>query len=606
MSYTAPTTPVGAAPGAQDFQAQAAQLYQNAFGRAGDPEGIAYWAGQLASGVSPRTVAVNFDQSADMTMQNYTADPAAFDQANPGVSNYFVPPPQDTSFAMEQNPGGPTLPPAEGTAPRQVRTYTVNGQPAPLDANGNPIGNTDDNFGGGNAGDTGPAMAAQSSGNPFNDQAAQMYQSAFGRAGDPEGIAYWGQQLAGGMKPEQVRAEFNKSASAVHQAYNANPAGYTAANPASASLIKNDPGVAPMPAPRTQGNTLFSMGTTPSLPNGAPDYMALANQQAQSNLQNAKLQNDMNNPNVYGPGGSQVRTQNADGTYSVTQTLSPAMQQAYDAQNGLQTKLIGNASQIAGGPALTYGDSPAAPTFNPSGAPALKQFDTSGVSAIPTADANNLNATRDAVYSQQTQYLDPQYQQAQSDLDSKLANQGIMPGSEAYNREINNFALNKQKAYGDARNSSIVAGGAEQSRLFDLGLKSNQAGQSNALNDFNTGLQAHTTGTNDALANFNTGLQSRQQGVSEANTLHNSPINDLASLRTGSPVATPTYGGQVGTSIPGVDYINAGTQGFNANMGIQNADAAQRSNMYGGLFGLGAAALQNPGAVTGLYNWITS
>lgn len=377
--------------------------------------------------------------------------------------------------------------------------------------------------------------------------------------------------------------------------YNANPSASSTSTASGGSTGQ----VAPA-SQTTNGSNLFSFGTGA---NGAPDYSALAKQQYDLNKQNADQQMLMNNPNQYGPGGSQVRTKNPDGTYSLTTTLSPTLQHNYDAQNALQGNLISRASSMAGNAPLSYGGVSAVPNFDSSKAPALSQFDTSGVSAIPTADANDLAQMRDSVYQQQTQYLDPQFQQAQSDLESKLANQGIMPGSEAYNREMNNFGLTKQKAYGDARNSAIQAGGQEQSRLFGLGLQANQAGENNALNEFNTGLQTHTSGLNDALTQFNTGLQKRQQGVSEANTLHNSPYNDLASLRTGAQVQLPTFAGGAITSTPGVDLMNAANMGFNANLNLQNANAARSGQTTNGLFGLGSAAIQS-GALNGLGGWL--
>jgi hypothetical protein len=318
------------------------------------------------------------------------------------------------------------------------------------------------------------------------------------------------------------------------------------------------------------------MAQVSNLPNGAPNYQGIANQQSQYNWQNAQDQNAMNNPNQYGPNGAQVRTRNADGSYSVTQSLSPAMQQQLDEQNNLNSTLGARAGQLANRGDLNFNGAPAAPTFN-----------TSGVSGIPTGNANDLNQARDSVYNQATQYLDPQFKQEQSDMESKLANQGIMPGSEAYNREVGNFNLQKQKAYGDARNSAIQAGGAEQSRLFGLGL------------------QSHTTGMNDALAGFNTGLQGRQQGVSEATALHNAPINDISALRGLPQVQMPTYQGQTGTSIPGVDYLNAANMQNNANLGISNANAASSNNTMNGLFGLGNSALQS-GALNGVINGATN
>lgn len=302
-----------------------------------------------------------------------------------------------------------------------------------------------------------------------------------------------------------------------------------------------------------------------NLANGAPDFFNLANQQSGYNRQNALFQNQMNNPNYYNPAGSQTRTQNLDGSWSVNQSLNPALQRGYEQQNELKTQLLTNAQQIAGQGALNYGNLGSMP-----------QFDTSGVRGIPESDANNLAQMRDSVYGQQTQYLDPQFQQAQGDLENKLANQGITPGSEAYNREMQNFAQTKQRAYGDARNSAIQAGGAEQSRLFGLGL------------------QAHTTGTNDAMGRFNTGMMGRQQGVSETNALRNAPINELNALNgITNTVQLPNFPGQTSTSIPGVDFMNAGQLQNNANLGISNANAARSQNNINGLYGLGSAFLQS-------------
>jgi hypothetical protein len=332
----------------------------------------------------------------------------------------------------------------------------------------------------------------------------------------------------------------------------------------------------------TAPSTLPPMTSFPTTNGGIPNYGQIADYQSQYNQNNALFQSNLNNPNYYGPGGSQIRVRNPDGTYSVVQSLSPQLQQNYDAQNALQGKLLGNASNLAANQ-LNFNNAPNAPTF-----------DTSGVPKLPTPDANDLNTVRDSVYQQQTQYLDPQFQQAQSDLENKLANQGIMPGSEAYNREMNNFALQKQKAYGDARNSAIQAGGQEQSRLFGIGLNANQAGM------------------NNAVTGFNAGMQSRQQGVSEAQTLHNSPLNDLSVLRSGPQVSLPNYPGMVGTSVPGVDYMNAANLGYNAQLAKQNADNAQSSNFTNGLFGLGSAAIQG-GALNGLFgsngtygNWLSN
>jgi hypothetical protein len=192
------------------------------------------------------------------------------------------------------------------------------------------------------------------------------------------------------------------------------------------------------------------------------------------------------------------------------------------------------------------------------------------VSAMPSASMADLSATRDAVYNQQTQYLDPQFQQGQSDLDSQLANKGIMEGSDAWNRAQNNFALQKQAAYGNARDSAIQAGGAEQSRLFNLG------------------------------------LSARQQGVNEDNALYAGNINGLNSLKSAGSYTMPTFQGTTATNIGNVDFMNAAQQAYQGQLGQANAQNASNANLYNGLFSLGNTALQNPQAVSSAWNWLSN
>lgn len=376
------------------------------------------------------------------------------------------------------------------------------------------------------------------------------------------------------------------------------------------------------------------MGNSTSSP-AAPNYNAVLDRQSQYNKDLANQTMRINNPDQYGPNGSRTMTQGPNGAYSVNTTLSPAMQQQFDSQNRMNNAVNSQAESLLNRPGLSYGAASPMPTFDPSGAPKMNQFDlsgagqkarydTSGVTGMPNASESDLNAMRDSVYNQQTQYLDPQFQQNQSDLESKLANQGIMQGSEAYNRATQNLDMQKQKAYGDARNSAIQAGGAEQSRLFGLGMQARQQGVGEALNQFNTGLQnrqqgvnealdtfntglqGHQQGINDALANFNTSMQARQQGVNEANSLYNAPINTLSALRGGAQVQNPTFQGVNGVSIPGIDYMGAAMQQYNSNLGSNNAENANNANYRNGLFGLGNTLIQNPGILKDAYNWMNA
>lgn len=181
-------------------------------------------------------------------------------------------------------------------------------------------------------------------------------------------------------------------------------------------------------------------------------------------------------------------------------------------------------------------------------------LDFSGLPQIPsTADQAGRDQMTNAVYDQQTRFLDPQFQQGQSDLTSQLANQGIMEGSDAYNRAVNNFNLQKTAAYGDARDRAIQQGGAEQTRL-------------------------------DQLA-----LQNRNQGINEQLAQRNFPLTSLQALNG------------IGNSETN-NLFNAANGSYNANVANQSANNAQSSNFNGGLFTIGSSLLQNPQFT----NWASS
>jgi hypothetical protein len=213
--------------------------------------------------------------------------------------------------------------------------------------------------------------------------------------------------------------------------------------------------------------------------------------------------------------------------------ITGPMSQNYGANNALQTGLYGQAAGSLS-----------------------KPLDFSGLPSMPTADQTGRDQMTDAVYGQQTRFLDPQFAQQQSDLTSRLANQGIMMGSDAYNREMNNFNLQRTAAYGDARDRAIQQGGAEQTRMFDMG------------------------------------LQGRKEGINELLAQRNAPLEALQSL---NGINTATTNGLFGA----VNSL------YSAGIGNQNANLASQSNFNNGLFSLGSAALQNPQAVKDGYNWLS-
>jgi hypothetical protein len=191
------------------------------------------------------------------------------------------------------------------------------------------------------------------------------------------------------------------------------------------------------------------------------------------------------------------------------------------------------------------------------------QIDTSplsfdGLTQLPSDIGAFDQNVQDALYRRNTQYLDPQFAQQQKDLETQLITQGIPRGSEAFNREMDNFARQKQAAYADARDAAISAAGNEASRQFGL---------------------AQTA---------------RNQGISELQALRTFPQNELAALLQGAPaIQSPNFAPASPVGVSPTDVIGAYglTQAANnaAYQGGVNA-ASSGNSAIAGLAGAGLTA----------------
>jgi hypothetical protein len=379
--------------------------------------------------------------------------------------------------------------------------------------------------------------------------------------------------------------------------------------------------------------------STPQAPT-PPDPVRTAQAQSEYNTQAAITQANLDRINQVTPQGSITYSQNgtnSDGTprYTQTQTYSPEQQALYDQQNSIAQALgstagaqIGRVNDTMGSDFNYNGMTPLTTGINSQPVQRLSgptptmqtQLPNSGniqTSIGPSDLAADGQRVSDSVYNQAASRLDPQYQQQQSDLDARLAAQGIARGSEAANREQGNLDRSRTDAYNDANYRAIQAGGAEQSRLFGLsaqqGQFANQAQDQQYNQNIGTGefgnnatlqqqqaAQAQAAFNNQAGAQaFNQDLQganmnnnARQEQIQEATYLRNLPLNDIASLLgTGGGVQNPTFNpfAQVGVAAP--DYMGQVNSTFNAQQNQYNQAQASRSQMLGSIFGLAGSAM---------------
>lgn len=275
----------------------------------------------------------------------------------------------------------------------------------------------------------------------------------------------------------------------------------------------------------------------------APDPKTVASAQTQQNTQAANYNAAMNRTNTYGPMGSQE--------YSVTGTdprtgapiyrqdikLDPQAEQAYRQQ------LSQN---------LRMGDAAGGKIDEISG---MSPFSLSGMPQI-SGDYGALRKQQsDSAYGRQTAYLDPQFKQSEDALRSRMANQGIVEGSEASNNAVGDFNRSKEFSYGQARDSADLAGGQEADRAY--------------------GQEVNTR--NQAISEY---MMGRQQ-----------PYNELSQLRGMSPVDMPQFQGQSEVGINPADITGAIGQQYQGQMDAYNAKVQQRNALMQGAASVGGAFL---------------
>lgn len=263
-------------------------------------------------------------------------------------------------------------------------------------------------------------------------------------------------------------------------------------------------------------------------PPPAPDYTGAAQATAAGNLDAARAAATANRVNQITPQGTlnyEITGQDPHGNdiWTATQTYSPDQQQIYQGQTDLSKSLLGTANQ-----GLGYVNS----ALDTGGA-----LDESKLAQRPIQG----QTVQDAVMSR----LQPQIQHNRDALTQQLANQGITPGSDAWN-----YAMKQQ--------------GQNENDLY----------------------------TQAALQGINTGLTARQQGIQEQYAQQDRPLNIVNALRTGSQVSTPQF-----VNVPqqqtttGPNYLGAAQSQYAGDLSAYNAQTQANSNMMSGLFSLGGAVL---------------
>jgi hypothetical protein len=291
------------------------------------------------------------------------------------------------------------------------------------------------------------------------------------------------------------------------------------------------------------------MGKSAPSPPPAPDYVGAAKQQGVENLEAARTTAKLGNPNVYSPYGNQTVTYEGD-VPTVTQTLTPQAQETLNAQQKVQTGLANLGSQGVE-TAKNVLNTPFA--FN--GPNVQTSLDTSGIAKMPI---NAGTTGQEAIMSR----LEPSLARNRVSTETQLINQGLRPGSEAYDNAI---------------------------KL--LGQQENDQRTQAALTGINLDTSANAQEFNQALQGGQFGNTAQQQDLAQKIQYRQMPINEIAALMSGSQIQNPTFSPYQGANVQPAPIANATAQEGQFAQNTYNQQVASANAQNAGLFSLGGAGI---------------
>ena len=191
----------------------------------------------------------------------------------------------------------------------------------------------------------------------------------------------------------------------------------------------------------------------------APDTVGAARETGEQARRLNEAQTAANRPNQYNAWGS-TEWSNAPvwdettGQYinqwSQTETLDPRMQKQLDAQMNIGA---GRGPLAQGMMGRVWDDMSTPADFDQFGSPIA--YDAS---YDPAAERQR---AEDAAYGRSTARLDSQFESRQADLESRLRNQGLTAGDQAYDAAMNNLGTERTDAYDMARMGAVGEGRQE-------------------------------------------------------------------------------------------------------------------------------------------------
>jgi hypothetical protein len=281
----------------------------------------------------------------------------------------------------------------------------------------------------------------------------------------------------------------------------------------------------------------------------APDYAGAAVAQGAANIESARATAKLNNPNMYTPYGTQLVSYEGD-VPTVRQTLTPTAQKSLEAQQNVDLSLS-NLAQKGTGIASNVLDKP----FSFGGPDVQTSLDTSGIAKMPV----NAGMTGQEAIMQR---LEPSLARQRVSTETQLINQGLRPGTEAYNNAIN--LLGQQET--DARTQAVLQG-------------------------INLDTSANALGFNQALQQGQFGNTAQQQMLAQAIQQRQMPLNEINALTSSSQIENPQFGAYMGANVAPPPIAQATAQQGQFDQNTYNQQVASQNANTAGLYSLGGAGM---------------
>lgn len=350
----------------------------------------------------------------------------------------------------------------------------------------------------------------------------------------------------------------------------------------------------------------------------APDYVGAAEQQADASREITTQQTWANRPNQQTPWGSvswdanrgyDPATGEAITRWDQTLSLTPEQQRSLDSQQALQENRSGLANSLYDrleteyadpvdwSQFTEYGDNPQAAQVE-----ALQRgLSTEGLTELDPSQRYRQDA-EDAIYGQFERRMEPQMENQMAALDTQLRNQGLRPGTEAYDYQMQQLRQSQGDQRTGAQYQATMGAGQEAQRMLgmDASTRAQEFGERGAQGQFANqatgqqyGMASQEFGQNLQTSNYQN--QIRQQQMAEEMMRRGWTLNEVNAILTGQQVQNPnmpTFNTASKSETP--QYMRAAESGYQADLDAFNAEQAAVQGMMSGIGGMASGFMPGP------------